>query len=46
MTTLGDGGSGVACSGCQGRKDLSFCMPHCLAQIRCGHRDLGRFRGV
>jgi NAD(P)-dependent dehydrogenase (short-subunit alcohol dehydrogenase family) len=30
----------------QGRKDLGFCMTHCLAQIHWCHRDLGSFRVV
>jgi len=25
---------------------LRFCMPHSLAQTRCSHWDLGRFKGV
>jgi hypothetical protein len=36
----------VVCSGCQGRKDLGFCMPKFIAQIHCSHRDLGGLTGV
>ena len=42
----GEGGSSEVWSGCQGRKDLGFCMPHFLDQIHWRHCDLGRFRSV
>ena len=41
--SLGDGGSRLVCSGCQGRKVLW--MSHPIAQIHCSHCNLGRLIG-